>query len=139
MIKKINVNNLTSLNKMASSFNLVITESDLNNSHSYYFGYFYNNILIAFLNYSIYYERAEINYIYVDTEYRKKNIATRLLEYMFKNNSNLENITLEVRKSNNAAINLYEKNGFEQCAIRKNYYANEDAILMIKKFGDNNE
>ena len=62
-----------------------------------------------------------------------------LLKYMFQETSNLENITLEVGKNNNAAINLYKKNGFEQCALRKNYYGKEDAILMIKKFGDDNE
>lgn len=139
MIKKINVDDLTSLNKMASNFNLVITESDLNSLNNYYIGYIYDNMLIAFLNYSIYYERAEINYIYVNNEYRKKNIATELLKYMFQETSNLENITLEVGKNNNAAINLYKKNGFEQCALRKNYYGKEDAILMIKKFGDDNE
>ena len=41
-------------------------------------------------------------------------------------------ITLEVRASNNPAINLYKKFGFEICGNRKNYYSNktEDAILM---------
>ena len=56
-----------------------------------------------------------------------------------KQNENLENITLEVRESNYSAINLYKKFGFNECATRKNYYGSEDAILMIKKFGDNNE
>lgn len=45
-------------------------------------------------------------------------------------------IWLEVRASNLAAIALYEKTGFEQQGIRKNYYSipnsqqKEDAILM---------
>lgn len=51
-------------------------------------------------------------------------------------------LTLEVRVSNNPAINLYLKNGFETVGIRKNFYSkpNEDAYIMTKYFnGDNNE
>jgi ribosomal protein S18 acetylase RimI-like enzyme len=41
-------------------------------------------------------------------------------------------IYLEARKSNEAAIALYKKHGFDQVGQRKNYYADpaEDAILM---------
>ena len=39
-----------------------------------------------------------------------------------------------MRKSNLSAIQLYEKNGFNEIGIRNNYYQNrdgtEDAILM---------
>lgn len=139
MIIEINIDNLTSLNEMASNFNLNITENDLKRENEYYIGYILDKKLIGFLNYSIYYERAELNYIFVLPSYRKKNIATKMLNYMFNNISKLENITLEVRENNKVAIQLYEKNGFEKCAIRKNYYGKEDAIMMIKKFGDKNE
>ena len=47
---------------------------------------------------------------------------------------NIVNIFLEVRKSNLSAIQLYEKNGFNEIGIRNNYYQNRDgtenAILM---------
>jgi ribosomal-protein-alanine N-acetyltransferase len=41
-------------------------------------------------------------------------------------------ITLEVRASNNVAINLYNKYGFTQVGLRRGYYIDnkEDAILM---------
>ena len=43
-------------------------------------------------------------------------------------------IFLEVRRSNRIAINLYERIGFNETGIRKNYYkteiGKEDAILM---------
>ena len=45
---------------------------------------------------------------------------------------NARNITLEVRASNTAAINLYGKYGFIQVGLRRGYYTDnkEDALLM---------
>lgn len=50
-------------------------------------------------------------------------------------------IFLEVRESNIAAINLYEKSGFHQIDLRKNYYpqvggTREHAIIMVKSCSD---
>ncbi|MBI0396982.1 ribosomal protein S18-alanine N-acetyltransferase [Acinetobacter bereziniae] len=50
-------------------------------------------------------------------------------------------IFLEVRESNQAAIALYEKSGFHQIDLRKNYYPNKDgsrehAIIMVKTCSD---
>ena len=46
----------------------------------------------------------------------------------------LDQIFLEVRESNDAAINLYNKFGFNELGIRANYYkrdkGREDAIIM---------
>ena len=44
-------------------------------------------------------------------------------------------IFLEVRKSNLAAIRLYEKYGFKECGQRKGYYEDtgEDALIMWKR------
>ncbi len=43
--------------------------------------------------------------------------------------------TLEVRRSNVAAIALYREIGYRQVGVRPNYYAeeNEDAIVMVKQ------
>ena len=45
----------------------------------------------------------------------------------------IDNITLEVRVSNDIARNLYKKFNFNEVAIRKYYYGDEDAILMEKQ------
>ncbi|RGD88025.1 MULTISPECIES: ribosomal protein S18-alanine N-acetyltransferase [unclassified Acinetobacter] len=50
-------------------------------------------------------------------------------------------VFLEVRESNQAAIALYEKSGFHQIDLRKNYYPKPDgtrehAIIMVKSCSD---
>lgn len=82
------------------------------------------------LCYELIYDRIEINYILVLPEYRNHKIAEKLL-----NNLILKydySITLEVRSDNIPAICLYGKFGFNAVTIRKNYYGNKDAILMIR-------
>lgn len=85
----------------------------------------------AILVFSFIYDRLEIDYIYVDTEYRKNNIASKLLEYLFDNYK--YSCTLEVRCDNIPAINLYKKFSFEIVSTRKNYYKDIDAYLMLRK------
>ena len=48
---------------------------------------------------------------------------------------NSHSLTLEVRSTNVPAIGLYEKLGFVQTGLRKNYYRNprEDALIMRKE------
>lgn len=90
-----------------------------------------NDEIIGFLSYSIIYERAEINYIFVLESYRGKKVASKMLDYIIKTCKICDNITLEVRKSNNIAISLYKKYGFKEVATRENYYNDEDGILMM--------
>ena len=58
-----------------------------------------------------------------------------MLKYL-EDSYKLDNITLEVRESNKEAINFYLKNGFKEVTRRKNYYKEEDGILMIKNLGE---
>ena len=46
-----------------------------------------------------------------------------------------EFISLEVRKSNSAAVSLYEKLGYEKVGERKKFYTDpqEDAVIMTLK------
>jgi ribosomal-protein-alanine N-acetyltransferase len=89
------------------------------------------NKVVAFLMYTDLKETMDIIDIYVDENYRNQKIASCLIDYMISEaDSSLKIITLEVRKNNKPAINLYEKFGFEIINTRKNYYENEDAYLM---------
>lgn len=75
--------------------------------------------------------------IAVEEDYREMGIASELLDiaYDLSHEKGVSSINLEVRQSNEAAISLYEKEGFERVGLRKNFYSNpkEDAILFLKK------
>ncbi len=80
-----------------------------------------------------------IEKVVVKAQYRRMGVADALIDTFVRFGwANLAFITLEVRASNNAAIQLYMKHGFAQVGRRKNYYEelNEDAILMTIEFGE---
>lgn len=93
--------------------------------------YVENDTVIGYLSYSIMYEKAEINNIYILEKFRSQGIGSKLLDYLVKKCKICENITLEVRKNNINAISLYKKYGFKEVAIREKYYNDVDGVLMI--------
>ena len=121
---------LNIINEFLKNFNTSIEEIGV---FSNYLIYEEKDSVVGFLNYDLIYDRIEIDYIYVNPEYRKQGIASKLFKYMVENKKNIQNITLEVRKSNINAINFYKKHGFEEAATRENYYGSEDGILMVKE------
>jgi len=69
------------------------------------------------------------------SSWRRKGIARQLVEELCSIFHELgkKRIKLEVRVSNEAAITLYEKLGFEKQKIVKNYYENDEDAVMMKK------
>lgn len=129
MIREIN-----DFSKIEEIFNNIFEEKLNYNIYSKLIIYEKNNNIIGFCIYDIIYERCEIEYIGVLKEYRKNKIASKILEYLIDNlDENIKNITLEVSVKNEGAINLYLKYGFQKKAIRKKYYKNIDAYLMLKE------
>ncbi|MHB8159918.1 MAG: ribosomal protein S18-alanine N-acetyltransferase [Thermoleophilia bacterium] len=76
----------------------------------------------------------------VHEEYRRKYIATDLIERLLESCGcdKHRGFTLEVRKSNRGAIKMYESYGFICTGIRKGYYRDngEDALIMWKDSED---
>lgn len=133
MIRDVSELDYDILNKMY----LEIFKTNISFSDTFNFKkvYVIDNKIVGFIDYSIIYERAELNYIYVVDTFRNNGIASKLLANVFSSlkKQNILNISLEVNKNNQAAINLYQKNGFKIEAIRKNYYKNgDDAYLMVR-------
>lgn len=77
-----------------------------------------------------------ISNVAVSPEYRRHGIADALISKLISkaDEKQLSFVTLEVRESNTAAIELYSKNGFSEVGLRKNYYEKpkENAILMTR-------
>ena len=72
--------------------------------------------------------------------FRKQGIAHALLLFAldFAYNKGGVMYFLEVRRGNQAALNLYRKVGFAAWRVRRNYYADtgEDALIMRLFYGD---
>lgn len=79
-------------------------------------------------------EEGDITNVAVHEKYQKKGIGNALVSALLKEASKqmIQEVTLEVRVSNQSAIRLYEKNGFVAEGRRKNYYdkPREDAVIM---------
>lgn len=78
-----------------------------------------------------------IDNIAVAPDARRHGVASALLDVFCRFGAvNLAFLTLEVRKSNAAAIGLYGKYGFQQAGLRPGYYQNprEDALIMTREF-----
>ena len=72
--------------------------------------------------------------IAVRRNFRRQGIGQLLLQKALQQSRTYKfnEVTLEVRKSNTAAKNLYAKYGFQLVGIRKGYYKDnfEDALVM---------
>ncbi len=85
-------------------------------------------------------ETMELHNIAVSGDYKKKGIGKRLMLFLLEKarKNNVEEIFLEVRKSNVTAIRLYEAFHFKQVGVRKDYYSNpvEDAMIFKLSLAD---
>ena len=74
----------------------------------------------------------------VTADYRRQGLGEKLVQELEKELKAIGSqcLTLEVRDSNTPARTLYEKLGFQQIGLRKNYYRNprEDAYILRKDF-----
>ncbi len=119
-----------------SPWSLKSFESELTNPLAVYFVALLNDEVIGYCGYWWIFDEGQITNIAVHPKFRQKGIASALMDKMVEKCSvtDVYSLTLEVRKSNQAAISLYEKYGFERVGLRPKYYDNkEDAVLMTKE------
>lgn len=90
--------------------------------------------IVAYVGAWIILDEAHITNVAVLPKCRRQSIGEKLMIEMidFVKKRGVSSMTLEVRPSNTAALQLYEKLHFVQAGIRKNYYESpcEDAVIM---------
>ena len=118
----------------SSAFNKSYLDALIKGDNSFIYAYLIDDKVSGYLMILDSIDVYEILAIATVEEYRNKGIAQELLDKI-----KTKDIFLEVRESNQVAINFYKKNKFNQISIRKNYYSepNENAIIM--KLEVNNE
>lgn len=76
--------------------------------------------------------------IAVDVDRRHEGVASALLAELYARvDDGAARFTLEVRRSNDVAIHLYEREGFRAAGLRRRYYQDngEDALVMWRTPG----
>ncbi len=93
--------------------------------------------IVGFLGFWMLVDEAHISTLAVHPNHRRKGIGGELLLEAIREAVTMgaEIVTLEVRQSNQSAINLYHKHGFDVVGRMVRYYRDnqEDAILMTLK------
>ena len=143
MIKKLTSNDINYMEQIFnlekdifknSAFSRTYLDTLIKGDNSFIYIYLIDDKVFGYLMILDSIDVYEILAIATVEEYRNKGIAQELLDKI-----KTKDIFLEVRESNQTAINFYKKNKFNQISIRKNYYSepNENAIIM--KLEVNNE
>ncbi|OCN04429.1 hypothetical protein A4S06_11185 [Erysipelotrichaceae bacterium MTC7] len=95
--------------------------------------YMQDEKVIGYIDYWITFDSAQLCKVAVHPDKQHQGIGEQLMEYMFAHlDDEVEHVFLEVRNSNKNAISFYEKLGFIEIDVRKNYYKDptEDARIM---------
>jgi len=112
------------------SFHFVVTTSDETKGDQ----------VLCYIIFWMLMEEVHILNLATHPDFRKRGIAHSLLlfslDFSYRRGGIL--YLLEVRRGNQAALNLYHKAGFAAWRVRRNYYADtgEDALIMRLFYGD---
>ncbi len=107
-------------------------KAQLGNNTSYFYVCDIDGMAVGYIGLQIFSGEGYVTNVAVLPEYRRCGIGQALISRAMENE--MDFITLEVRESNNSAITLYEKSGFERVGIRPNFYTcpDENAVIMTK-------
>lgn len=138
-ILPLDVKNVDDVISIQSNLNIHIiskenTLNDLNNSNFKCLMATYKEEIVGYISFSHIFD-IEIESVIVKSSYQRQGIGSLLLDYIFNfaEEHKINNVFLEVRKSNFAAISLYKKMGFKIISVRKKYYENTEDALILKK------
>ena len=82
-------------------------------------------------------DEGQITNVAVHPDHRRKGFGAAIVRTLLRHakDERLESVSLEVRASNTAAIELYKRAGFVEAGRRKGFYnkPTEDAVVMVCK------
>ena len=104
------------------------------NPFSRYFKCVNNNQIIGYFGIWLTFEDCQIITVGLLQDYQGKGIGKMMVDFIinFARENSCEQITLEVRVSNQKAIDLYSGFGFIKLSLRKRYYENGDDAYLMK-------
>ncbi|MBF0344691.1 MAG: ribosomal protein S18-alanine N-acetyltransferase [Nitrospirae bacterium] len=110
---------------------------ELNNNLSICMTACYKGLVIGYVFVQAVFDEAHILKLAIHPEFRRQNVGSLLVAHIVDTLTILscEKILLEVRRSNDIALRLYEGFGFKKLSVRTDYYIDptEDAIVMIRR------
>ena len=111
----------------------IAVRSELTNQLALWLVAVEDGVVVGYVGSQTVLQEADMMNIAVGEGFRRRGIARMLVEELIRRLDAYQ-LTLEVRASNAPAIALYEKLGFAQVGLRKNYYRNpkEDARILRK-------
>lgn len=126
------------LNELNETLGYEMIESELDSNSVFFIVAKIDEEVIGYISYYSVFDSIEVLNFCVKDSYKRKGIGTLLFNYCISSNIDLRVCTLEVKITNDVAINFYKKHGFSIVSIRYNYYKDgSNAYLMMKEF--NNE
>lgn len=112
-------------------------EDELYNPNAIYLVALVNDTIVGYAGMWKILDEGHITNVAVHPDYRRNGLGKRLIQGLILKSKilGLKALTLEVRRSNEPAISLYEGFGFRVEGLRKKYYSdnNEDALIMWLK------
>ena len=137
-MKKIHVPQVAALEKICFStpWSEQSIASELSNDLSLWIVALQDDVVVGYIGSQTVCGETDIMNIAVDPAWRRRGIAQILIEQLIRDlwEWGSDRLMLEVRPSNTAAVQLYEKLGFQQVGRRPNYYRDpkEDALILRK-------
>ena len=112
--------------------------SEVENPLSYWLVAEVDGVVAGYVGSQTVIDESDMMNVAVKPEFRRQKVAERLILSLIShlNQRQSKSLTLEVRASNDPAIALYDKLGFEQVGRRPGYYRNpkEDALILRKEW-----
>lgn len=92
--------------------------------------------VVGYVGMWIVFDEGHITNLATHPDFRRRGVAHKLMNELIRvsKEKGVRYLTLEVRRSNSSAQELYQKMGFVHMGVRRKYYLdnNEDALIMWK-------